>query len=160
MGWTKREFVTQAFEEVALASYVFDLQPEQLQSALRRLDAMMAAWNAKGIRLGYPLPSSPGSSDLDQETDVPDAANETIYTNLGMRIAGSMGKTVSPETKLAAKTGYDTLLIDAAYPAQQQMPSGMPAGAGHKQWRNNNTPFLDAPSDPLLTGKDGELEFN
>ena len=40
MGWTKRQFVTQAFEEIGLASYVFDLTPEQLQSALRRLDAM------------------------------------------------------------------------------------------------------------------------
>ena len=48
MGWTKRQFVAQAFEEIGLASYVFDLTPEQLQSALRRLDTMMAAWNALG----------------------------------------------------------------------------------------------------------------
>jgi hypothetical protein len=54
MGYTKRQFISAAFEEIGLASYVFDLQPEQLQSALRRLDAMMADWNAKGIRLGYP----------------------------------------------------------------------------------------------------------
>lgn len=56
MGWTKRQFVTQAFEEIGLASYVFDLTPEQLDSALRRLDTMIASWNALGIRLGYPLP--------------------------------------------------------------------------------------------------------
>mgnify|MGYP003525752305 CR=1 FL=1 len=55
MGWTKRQFVTQAFEEIGLAAYVFDLTPEQLQSALRRLDSMMASWNAKGIRLGYQI---------------------------------------------------------------------------------------------------------
>ena len=29
MGWTKREYVEQAFEEIGLASYVFDLTPEQ-----------------------------------------------------------------------------------------------------------------------------------
>ena len=56
MGYKKRQFISAAFEEIGLASYVFDLQPEQLQSALRRLDAMMADWNAKGIRLGYPAP--------------------------------------------------------------------------------------------------------
>ena len=51
MGWTKRQYIEQAFEEVGLAAYVFDLTPEQLQSALRKLDAMMAEWNAKGLRL-------------------------------------------------------------------------------------------------------------
>jgi len=74
MGYSKRQFVTAAFEEIGLASYVFDLNPEQMESALRRLDAMMADWNAKGIRLGYPLPSSPQNSDLDEQTNVPDSA--------------------------------------------------------------------------------------
>lgn len=72
MGYSKRQFVAAAFEEIGLASYVFDLQPEQLQSALRRLDAMIADWNGKGIRLGYPLPGSPQYSDLDEPSEVPD----------------------------------------------------------------------------------------
>ena len=84
MGYTKQQFVSAALEEIGLASYVFDLQPEQLQSALRRLDAMMADWNGKGIRLGYPLPSSPQDSDLDEETLVPDSAYETIICSLGI----------------------------------------------------------------------------
>jgi hypothetical protein len=46
MGWTKRQFITQAFEEIGLAAYVFDLTTEQLQSALRRMDAMVAGWNS------------------------------------------------------------------------------------------------------------------
>ena len=66
MGYSKRQFVAAAFEEIGLASYVFDLQTEQLQSAMRRIDAMMADWNGKGIRLGYPLPGSPQDSDLDE----------------------------------------------------------------------------------------------
>ena len=57
MSWTKRQFINAALEEIGLASYVFDIQPEELESALRRLDAMMADWNAKGIRIGYPLSS-------------------------------------------------------------------------------------------------------
>ncbi|OYW93885.1 MAG: hypothetical protein B7Z23_04325, partial [Pseudomonadales bacterium 32-61-5] len=87
MGYSKRQFISAAFEEVGLASYVFDLQPQQIESALRRLDAMMAEWNAKGIRLGYPLPNSPESSDLSAESQVPDSANEAIITNLAIRIA-------------------------------------------------------------------------
>jgi hypothetical protein len=74
MGYSKRQFVYAAFEEIGLASYVFDLQPEQLESARRRLDAMMADWNGKGIRLGYPIPSSPQDGSIDEQTNVPDSA--------------------------------------------------------------------------------------
>jgi RNase H-fold protein (predicted Holliday junction resolvase) len=59
VGYSKRQFVEAAFAEIGLASYAFDLQPQDLEQVLRRLDAMMAEWNAKGIRLGYPLPGSP-----------------------------------------------------------------------------------------------------
>lgn len=160
MGWTKRQFVAQAFEEIGLASYVFDLSPEQMESALRRLDSMMATWNSKGIRLGYPIPSSPQDSNLDAETGVPDSANEAIYLNLGIRLAPSFGKTVSADTKAAAKMAYDSLLSRAAMPMEQQMPAHMPAGAGNKPWRNTDNPFLTPPVDPLLAGQDGPIEFD
>ena len=160
MGWTKRQFVTQAFEEIGLAAYVFDLTPEQLEGALRRLDSMMASWNAKGIRLGYPISSSPQSGDLDQPTDVPDSSNEAIFLNLAIRIAPGFGKSLSADTKSAAKSAYDTLLSIAAMPLEQQLPGTMPAGAGNKPWRVYDDPFLRKPVDPLLAGEDGPIEFN
>ena len=159
MGWTKRQFVEQAFEEIGLASYTFDLSPAQLESAMRRMDTMMATWNAKGIRLGYPIPSSPENSDLDQETNVPDSANEAIYLNLGIRLAPGYGKTVSPDTKVSARAAYEAILSKAAMPVEQQLPSTLPAGAGNKPWRYDN-PYLQDPVDPLLAGEDGEIQFN
>jgi hypothetical protein len=106
-----------------------------LQSALRRLDAMMADWNAKGIRLGYPLPSSPQDSSLDEETLVPDSAYEAIICSLGIRLAPSFGKQVMIETKTTAKQGYDILLQRATFPLEKQLPSTTPSGAGNKPWR-------------------------
>ena len=159
MGWTKRQFVLQAFEEIGLASYVYDLTPEQLNSALFKMDAMMATWNGKGIRVGYPLPTSPNNSTLDTQTNVPDSANEAIYTNLAQRIAAGYGKTVSPETKAAARAGYEVLLSRAAMPMEMQMPGTMPAGAGNKPWAVDN-PFLDPPSDRLLAGEDSAIDFD
>lgn len=158
MSWTKRQFVEQAFEEIGYAAYVFDLQPEQMQSALWRLDSMMAAWNAKGIRIGYPLPSSPEGGDIGQETGVPDAANEAVYLNLALRIAGMVGKGVSQETKMAAKMAYDTLLARAAMPREQQFPASLPLGAGNKTWRTDR-PFVGEPIDPLLAGQDSAIDF-
>lgn len=160
MGYTKRQFVTAALEEIGLASYVFDLQPEQLQSALRRLDALMADWNGKGIRLGYPLPSSPQDSDLDEESNVPDSANEAVILNLAIRLAPSYGKQVAIETKASAKQGYDVLLQRATVPPQQQFPGSLPSGAGNKPWRVYDGPFIRPPVDPVTVGPDGPLEFN
>ena len=160
MGYSKRQFVAAAFEEIGLASYVFDLQPEQLQSAMRRIDAMMADWNGKGIRLGYPLPGSPQDSDLDEPTLVPDWANEAIITNGAVRIAPGFGKVVMPETKAVAKDSYNTLLQRATMPPEQQLPATMPAGAGNKPWRVYDNPFIRPPVDPVDAGPDGPLQFN
>ncbi len=160
MGYSKRQFVTAALEEIGIASYSFDVSPEQLESALRRLDSMIAAWNALGIRLGYPLPSSPQDSDLDEQTNVPDSSNEAIYTNLAIKLAPSYGKQVMPDTKATAKESYNTLLSRAAMPMEQQMPSTMPSGSGNKPWRVYDNPFLRPPVDPLLAGQDGPIEFN
>lgn len=159
MGYTKRQFVTAAFEEIGLADYVFDLQPEQLEGALRRLDAMIAEWNAQGVRLGYAMPSSPQNSDLDEQTNVPDSAWEAIITNLAVRIAPGYGKTVSPDTKAIAKNAYNVLLQRATFPLEKQLPETMPIGQGNKPWRWDN-PYVYPPVDPVDAGPDGPIEWS
>ena len=157
MGYSKRQFVTGAFEEIGLASYVFDLQPQDLETALRRLDAMLAEWNAKGIRLGYPLPGSPQFSDIDADSGVPDSANEAIICNLAMRLAPGFGKSLNALTASTAKMGYNTLLSRAAMPPVQQFPATLPSGAGWKSWRDYGNPYVDPPVDPVTVGGDGDL---
>ena len=156
MGYSKQQFVTAAFEELGLAAYVFDLAPEDLQTALRRLDSMMAEWNAKGIRLAYPLPGSPQDASLTEPSQVPDSANEAIITNLALRLAPGFGKQPMPMTMATAKAAYNTLLSRAAMPEEQQLPGTMPAGAGWKPWRYG-TPYLNAPTDPVQAGGDGPI---
>lgn len=160
MSWTKRQFIEQAFEEIGLAAYVYDLTPEQLQSALRRMDAMVAGWNANGVRIGYPLPSSPEGSDLDQDTGVPDFANEAIYLGLAVRIAPSFGKTVAPETKAFADMAYSNMANQVAIPTpERQLPKTMPRGQGTKPWRNYNNPFIVPPDATVDAGSDGPIDL-
>ncbi|MEG2634933.1 MAG: packaged DNA stabilization gp4 family protein [Acinetobacter sp.] len=154
MSWTKREFVEQALEELGLASYVFDLQPEQMNSARIKLDAMIAGWAGRGLKLNYPLTKD---SDLDEETGVPDAANEAIYKNLAIALAPSYGKAITIDTRASAKDAYDSLVRLLVSVPQMRLPTNMPIGAGNKDWcqtfvapvQNNN---VDSPS--------GALEFN
>ena len=159
MSYTKRQFCEAIFDELGLSSYAFDMPTEQYQKTMRRLDAMMAEWNARGIRLGYPIPSSPEGGDLDAETEVPDSAWTAIITNGAIRIAPSFGKQVMPETKVTAKQSYNTLLSLAAMPAEQQFPSTLPAGAGNKPW-NYDRAFVAPPSDGITTGPDAAPEFS
>ncbi len=160
MAYTKRQFVEAALTEIGLASYVFDIQPEQLEYARRRLDAMMADWNGKGIRLSYPIPASPEQGSLEEETNVPDSANEAVILNLAVRLAPSYGKQIMPDTRLVAKAAYDTVLQRATAPIELQFPDTLPSGAGNKYWRDADDPFMPTPVDPVETGPEGILEFN
>lgn len=160
MSWTKREIVTNAFEEVGLASYAFDLQPEQLQAGLRRLDNMMATWNSQGIRIGYPLSDSPAGSSLDQDSNVTDEAIEAIVGNLAVRIAPILGKTVSPDTKATARKAYIALLSRrSTIPEMLNDASAIPSGAGNKYWRITGDPFLAQEERGLTVGPDAALDL-
>ena len=159
MGWTKRQFLEAAFTEIGLADYVFNLTPNELTTALRRLDAMMAEWNERGLRLGYPLPSSPQFSDLDAPSGVPDRANEAVITNLACRIAPSYGKQVLPGTMTTARGALNTILVRAAAPTPMRYPGTLPVGAGNKPWSTQGDPYMPRPVEPLLTGQDGPFDF-
>jgi hypothetical protein len=159
VSWTKQQLVEEAFSELGLGSG-YDITPDEMQAALRRLDTMMAVWDAKGLRLGYPLPATPEASELDGDSCLPDSALEPVYLNLALRLAPSFGKTVSVDTRRNARDGYDRLLIAAAQPRPPQQPSTMPRGAGNKPWRPLSSPFFPAPQDnPLQVTPGGDLNL-
>lgn len=160
MGWTKFELIGSAFEEIGLAAYEFDLTSEEQASALRRADALAASWNALGIRIGYALPSTPGGSDINDQSGITDDAYEAFYTNLAVRLAPTFGKTVSQDTRIAAKQSYDALLARvSANPPEVQLPGTMPAGAGNRRFRGTIRPFLTPPTRAIQAGPDADLEF-
>jgi hypothetical protein len=147
MSWKKRQFVNEAFVQLGLANYTFDLQSEQLQTGLRLLDGMMSSWNSSGLALSYPVPTTPENSDLDDETNVPDRANEAIYLNLALRLAPAFGKNVMPETRQFAYKAYQRLLSWSAMPDEMGFPRTLPSGQGNKTWRWDDR-FIDQNADP------------
>lgn len=161
MGWTKGQLVDAAFDELALAKDAFDLQDEERERALVKLDSMVAMWAAKGVRIGYNFPSSQASSSLNDDSGIPDSASETVYLNLAVRMAPSYGKQLSQDTRKNARDGYDVLLWTAAQPIEQQLPNTMPRGAGNKPWRRTDRPFLPKPDESPLQydNQSGDLDI-
>ena len=83
-----------------------------------------------------------------------------MYLNLAIRISGGFGKTISPDTRAAAKLAYKELMANSALPIEMQLGNDtIPGGAGNKGWRYYNNPFLRAPQDPLTVGSDGILDL-
>lgn len=162
MAWTKRLLVEMAFEELAKAAYVFDLTPEEINSGVLRLDSMMATWEVAGIRVGYYRTEDPGNADPDQDSGLPDEANEAVYLNLAIRLASSIGKAIPLTTTAPAKQAYDLLLgrCLAENVLPMQMRGNLPAGAGWKLRNGWRGPFVTPPVDVLTTGPDGDLSFN
>lgn len=162
MSWTKRQLLDAAFEEMALAGYVFDISPDEQVSAVRRLDSMMATWGGPGIgiRIGYNATVDPKASDPNQASGIPDWANEAVYLNLAIRLASGYGRNMPKTTTAPAKAAYDALVSGVASGIPQMQPMGnLPIGAGYKR-RFAPYPFVSQPADRLTAGDDSLLDFN
>lgn len=147
--WTKRDLIEAGYGELAIAGHGVDLSPEEMQTSVRVLDAMMAAWDARGIRIGYSM-----GGELADSSSIPDSAAEAVYQNFAVRRAAAYGKQLSAETRAQARQGLNALLTAAAFPQQQQQPNTMPAGQGNRRQRW----FMPEPDlDPLTNTQGGDL---
>lgn len=146
MTYTKRDIIGAAYEAIGVADYDFDLQPEDYQSAVRKLDGMLAAWALFGVRIGY----AGTGDDVDIEANIPGWAYEALYLNLALRIAPGLGKAPAMETKTQALWAYNAVLARCVRVPPRIGPTY--AGAGH--WHGN----LVQPETPIRT-YDGNLDI-
>jgi len=154
---TKLQLVENAYEELALAGYVFDLEPEELDFGLRKLETQMASMAAQDFNVGYAF-----GSDINSESGLPLIAEEAVYLGLAINLAASKGKDVRPTTKTNARRAMASLsaFVARSQVQQQQYPGTMPRGAGNKPWRSLSSPFFTVPDTaPLQNSADGGLEF-
>ena len=159
MPWTKRDLITSALEEAGLAAFVFDLTAEQLQSAGKRLDMMMAQLNQRGLQIGYNMAGDPGTIDIDADSGLPDGAYELAVTGLAIRLAPQYGKVISPETKAAYSVALNAMMTLAAHPTSIAIPADYPIGAGYKSIPGHYSEFAPGAEDQLSAG-DQSMEFD
>lgn len=154
---TKRQVVGSAFAELGIGSWEFDLQPDEIIDGVNRLDAMMALWSARGIRVGY----NGSSNDPDADSGLPDVALEAVRTNLAMRLAPAFGKQINPLTTAQADAGYSYLIAYFMSVPQRRFPNTLPLGAGNRLATNaNQANFYSQPASEPAVGPDSTLGLN
>lgn len=162
MAWSKRDIVMEAYSELALHGYVFDIDPEELAFAQRRLDTFMATQTARGVHVGYAMQADPTADDLDADSGLPLWAVEPVYLKLAQRIAAGKGKALPPSSTKATNDAWSALLLKVArdQTQEQQLAAGTPRGAGAKPWRKTYDPFLPRPDgSPLSIDASGGLDI-
>jgi hypothetical protein len=158
--WTKGDLVAKAFEENSLAGFNFDIDPDEKQATCVTLDAMMAEWDGRGIRIGYPLADGPDGSNLSDATYLPAYAVAPVYMNLAKRMAASNGKALSNPQLEIANSGLKLLLSKAAMPGPTVYPNSLPRGAGNRRsWANNRAYFPTPDTSPLQNSSNGNLDI-
>jgi len=98
-GRLKRDFIETAFEELGSAGYEFERTPEEVSSALRRLNMLMTEWPWSQLAYNFPLQ---GNGSAEEESGIEDAAFSAVAYELARRLAGMWGVQLSGEQRKAA----------------------------------------------------------
>lgn len=110
-GPLKRDIIEMAFEECGSAGYEFERDPEEVKSALRKLNAMMREWpwNTLGYVQGDYAEGQPA-----EFSGIPEHALSAVSGYLALRIAPAMGASLSPEMKSTLSRSYSLVVSEAA----------------------------------------------
>ena len=124
---TMREVVEDALEDIGVKKAEVSLQPDELQSGIRRLNDMLAQWNELGITPGYsPLLNG------DDVLNIEPAAIAAAKTKLAIRLAPSYSKTVTPELVENAREAMQYLEAANSHINNVAYPDTLPIGSGNE----------------------------
>lgn len=138
---TKRHLIEQAFTELALNGWEYDIDPAEKEIALNRLDMLMGELAGRGYNLNYTFAAGGALGDLDDALGCPDQAFSGLALMLAERLCPTMGKRMSLESRMALNSAKKSVINAASnlIPSVQLAP-GTPLGAGNKPW-SSRYPF-------------------
>ena len=135
---TKGDIAIRALKELRISGLTSAADGGEVESAIIRLDAMIASWQRYGLCAGY----NKSAESVDSGQDSGLAQNEELAAilNLANSMAPSYGKSVHGVTLSHAKAAYDGL-FDTSLTMRDKDPY-QPTGAGSRRLnhtRQSNT---------------------
>ena len=128
-GTPKRNILEIAFENCGSAGFEFERTPEEYNSALRKLNVMMYEWPWNLLNFNQP---TYGAGVVDDLSGIPNDTIGAVAMTLALRIAPTMGATLSPEA--SAELVRARSIVEANYSVipTQYLGDDTVVGAGNR----------------------------
>lgn len=144
---TKNDIILGAYSQLRISGITRAPTPEDLETALDRLEDMAAQFNAT-MPIGYFFEDQPNPNS---DSGVPRALAQTFKTNLATRLIPDFNKEV-PVVLLAQASASLSFMasISAAQRIRQvQYPDRMPTGSGNSHWSRWARFYRSSGNEPL-----------
>lgn len=146
------EIVVDALESIVVQADEAPIEASEGRAAMRVLNDMMFAWDARGISLGYTE-----VSDLGDPVTVARGAIQGIKAWLAINLAHKYEVPVSADLVKVAKDGWEAILALAVDTAEMEYPDILPQGSGNTfPSFADNTFYADSQAD-ILTETGGSI---
>lgn len=154
MAETAETIIKDALTEIVVLGGEAPLEATEAQGAIRYLNRMMAALDAKGIDLGFTE-----VTNLASPITSPLGAAEGIVFNLAAKLWTQYndGAPVPTELFLKARDGIDTMLALAVSFGATEFPSTLPIGSGNQDSTFTNQRFYPDLQDDILAESTGSI---
>jgi hypothetical protein len=148
---TALQIIEDAFDSLEIKSAEVDLETDEINNGIRRLNRMMTAWAQQGINLSYTKIEN--SSDI---VTIPDWAEEAVVSHLAIRLAPSFGVTATPSLVAIASESFKYLRENTVDLGEVNFPTTLPVGAGNNYINDENF-FTDSSESTIQTNDDSDL---
>lgn len=146
------EVVVDALEYIITQADEAPIEPSEGRKAMRVLNDMMFAWDAKGICLGFTE-----VSDLGDPMTVPNGALLGIKAHLALKLASTYNAVVTQELRDDAKEGMEAILSLAVHTAESAFPDTLPQGSGNTYPTYADDTFYPDQQSTILTETGGAI---
>lgn len=156
---TKVDRINSAYSQLRISGLTVQPSPEDMVTALDRLENMMAEWESRNVCLNYIFEAEPDPNSL---TGVDRAFYQAIDTNLAIRLVPDFNKDVSPVLFQQASQSYSNASARVASDNARQVryPHRMPRGSANtlrfNRWqrfyREENLPPNECATNIIVIG--------
>ena len=141
------DIIIDALGELVVQAAVADLQPDEVQLAIRYMNRFMFQLDANGIALGYTEVNS-----VSDTVTIAAGAMMGLVKNLAILLAPQFDAVVTPELARDASNGLKTMRRLGSSVIASSMPCTLPLGSGNEvDGLNNDFHFYPCPDDQILT---------
>jgi len=148
---TANELINDAFDLLEIKSAEVELEDDEINTAIRRMNRMITSWAQEGMNLGY------SKVTLKTETvTIPDWSEEAVVALLAVRLAPAFGVPLTQALQAQAAGSLKNLQQQLITIGDVQFPSNLPIGSGNA-YRNDQNFYADSKTNTLTTNAKGEL---